>query len=103
MYHSIVIEDYLDALNLMTGHPGAVPAAEVALLKGKVTKALDFLHDICLPDGSIPLFNDSAFGIAPSFVALAEYARRLIGYERPSRGQGLHVSSHDCQRLFRHP
>jgi len=100
MYHSIVIEDYLDALNLMTGQPGALPAAEVALLKGKVTKALNFLHDICLPDGCIPLFNDSAFGIAPSFVALAEYAHRLIGYAPPSRGQGLHVSSYDSSGYF---
>jgi uncharacterized heparinase superfamily protein len=77
-----------------------VPTAEVALLKSKVMGALDFLHDICLPDGTIPLFNDSALGIAPSFAALADYAERLISYERPCRGQGLRVSSHVSSGYF---
>jgi len=100
MYHSIVVEDYLDTINLMAGYPGSVPAACLAWQKSKVTKALNFLHDICLPDGSIPLFNDSALGIAPSVAALAKYAGRLFGYERPSRGQGLHVSRHDASGYF---
>jgi uncharacterized heparinase superfamily protein len=100
MYHSIVVEDYLDTLNLTTGCPGSVPVREIDLLRGKATQALNFLHDICLPDGSIPLFNDSALGIAPSFAALAEYAERLFGYERPSHEHGLQVSPHDCSGYF---
>ena len=49
MYHSIVIEDYLDTLNLTAGCPGSVPLREIDLLRGKATQALNFLHDICLP------------------------------------------------------
>ena len=100
MYHSIAVEDYLDTLNLMAGYECSVSPAEVDFLRSKTTKALDFLHDICLPDGSIPLFNDSALGIAPSFAALAEYAGRLFGYERPSCVQGLQVSTHDSSGYF---
>lgn len=100
MYHSIVIEDYLDTLNLAAGCHGLVPPREIDLLRRKAMQALNFLHDICLPGGNIPLFNDSALGIAPSFAALAEYAGRLIGYERPSHGQGLQVSTHDSSGYF---
>ena len=100
MYHSIVVEDYLDTLNLMTSYPEYLPAGRLAWQTSKVAKALDFLHDICLRDGSIPLFNDSAFGIAPSVAALAEYAGRLFGYERPRAGHGLQVSSHDASGYF---
>ena len=100
MYHSIVIEDYLDTLNLTAGCPGSVPVREVDLLKGKATQALNFLHDICLPDGNIPLFNDSALGVAPSFAALAEYAGRLFGYKRPCHEQGLQVSPHDSSGYY---
>jgi len=100
MYHSIVVEDYLDALNLTAGYPEQVPSERVDGQRTQVTQALDFLHDICLPGGSIPLFNDSAFGIAPSVTALTEYAARLFGYERPTRGQGLQVSAHDASGYF---
>jgi uncharacterized heparinase superfamily protein len=101
MYHSIVVEDYLDALNLMAGYPGQVVVGErVDGQRTKVSQALDFLHDICLPDGTIPLFNDSALGIAPAVAALAEYAGQLFGYERPNRGHGLHVSAHDASGYF---
>ena len=100
MYHSIVVEDYLDTLNLAASCPGSVPVREIDLLRGKATQALNFLHDICLLDGNIPLFNDSALGIAPSFAALAQYAERLFGYKRPSHGQGLQVSPHDCSGYF---
>jgi uncharacterized heparinase superfamily protein len=100
MYHSIVVEDYLDILNLMVGNPGLVSPPEIGLLKKKTRAALDFLHDICLPDGSIPLFNDSAFGVASSPVALTDYAGRIIGYEPPECARGLAVSAHHSSGYF---
>jgi hypothetical protein len=36
-----------------------------------------WLAAMCHPDGEIVLFNDSAFGIAPSPVELDSYADRL--------------------------
>jgi uncharacterized heparinase superfamily protein len=100
MYHSIVIEDYLDSLNLVGGTAGLVSAAEADFLASKTKRALDFLHDICRPDGSIPLFNDSAAGIAPPLDALAEYAALVMGYERSTRTEGLRVSSRDASGYF---
>lgn len=82
MYHSICLEDYLDVLNLMTLTPGIVSREVVEHFIQKANRALDFLNDVCLPDGEIPLFNDSAFGIAPAPSLIFDYARRVIGYER---------------------
>ena len=84
MYHSICLEDYLDVLNLMIANSGLVSQEVVRRFTLKANRALDFLNDVCLPDGEIPLFNDSALGIAPAPARIFEYARRVIGYERPS-------------------
>ena len=46
--------------------------------------ALDFLARVTFPDGGIPLFNDSAFGIAPRTDALVAYGERLFGYLAPA-------------------
>ncbi|HBH82063.1 MAG TPA: heparinase, partial [Nitrospira sp.] len=59
----------------------------------KITTALDFLNGICLPDGDIPLFNDSARGIAPTPSQIFEYAERVIGYKLPQRSTSLTVSA----------
>ena len=94
MYHSIVIEDYLDSLNLMMGCSGSALPAETDFLVARTKAALDFLYDICQPDGNIPLFNDSARGIAPTLDGLLRYAHNLIDYTPAARPQGLLVSSH---------
>ena len=83
MYHSICLEDYLDVLNLMSRSPGMAVQDMVTRFTATAHRALDFLHDVCLPDGEIPLFNDAAFGIAPSPPSLFEYARCVTGYVRP--------------------
>ncbi len=91
MYHSICLEDCLDVLNLMKANPNVVSQEVVSRLTEKANRALDFLHDVCLPDGEIPLFNDSAFGIAPAPSRLVDYARRVSGYERTSPSPNLIV------------
>ncbi|TKB65783.1 MAG: heparinase [Nitrospira sp.] len=91
MYHSICLEDYLDVLNLMTSNPGLISQEVVDRLTEKSNTALDFLNDVCLPDGEIPLFNDSALGIAPAPACIFEYARRITGYERPSLPTNLTI------------
>ncbi|MBL8200272.1 MAG: alginate lyase family protein [Chromatiales bacterium] len=77
MYHCIVLEDYLDAVNLLRACPGVVPAAAEATLVAAATRALGFLAGITAGDGRIPLFNDSAFGIAPEPDELLAYGERL--------------------------
>jgi uncharacterized heparinase superfamily protein len=89
MYHSICVIDYLDVLNLIQNSQTTIPAEETAQLRQGVTASLNFLHDICLPDNAIPLFNDSAFSIAPTPSQIFDYARSVIGYEPPGRPPGL--------------
>lgn len=89
MYHSISVVDYLDVLNLMMSSSQTMAFTEMDHFKVKTAQALAFLHDICLPDGEIPLFNDSAFKIAPSPSRIFEYARQTIEYDPPEQDIGL--------------
>ena len=91
MYHSICLIDYLDVLNLAQSSHVAIPGDLVDEFRVKVTAALDFLNGICLPDGGIPLFNDSAFGIAPTPRQIFDYAERVIGYKVLSSSNGVVV------------
>jgi uncharacterized heparinase superfamily protein len=79
MYHGIVLEDYLDAVNLVRGCPDLVAPADAAKLAATAARARDFLAGIVGGDGRIPLFNDSAFGIAPEVGDLLAYADRVLG------------------------
>ena len=80
MYHSICVIDYLDVLNLAQCLHAAIAGDLANEFRDKVAAALDFLNGICLPDGDIPLFNDSALGIAPTPRQIFDYAERVIGY-----------------------
>lgn len=82
MYHSIVTEDYLDSLNLIQSNNMDVSQQELTVLKSTTLKALNFFDSLVMPDGEIPLFNDSAFNIAPSPEKLFEYANQILGYTR---------------------
>ncbi|MBX3303404.1 MAG: alginate lyase family protein [Nitrospira sp.] len=93
MYHSICLVDYLDVLNLARKSRAVIPGALADEFRDKVTAALDFLNGICLPDGGIPLFNDSAFGIAPTPHQIFDYAEKMIGYKPPSQSCELVVNT----------
>jgi uncharacterized heparinase superfamily protein len=83
MYHSLVMEDLLDLVNACRayrGKPGAPACLLLAEWEDAVGRMLAWLAAMCHPDGEIVLFNDSAFGIAPSPVELDSYADRL-GFE----------------------
>ncbi len=83
MYHSICLVDYLDVINLVTHSKLQVASGIADQLNERVISALQFLDEICLPDGDIPLFNDSAHGIAPPPAEIFAYAAGLVGF-RPS-------------------
>jgi uncharacterized heparinase superfamily protein len=89
MYHCIVVEDYLDILNVAIQNPDLIEWKVVDELVGHARRAVNFLLQIVLPDGQIPLFNDSAVGIASSPRDLVKYANRIIGYEQPADNSGL--------------
>ena len=91
MYHAISVVDYLDVLNLMAASSRAMTFEEADRFKTRISQALEFLDDICLPDGEIPLFNDAAIGIAPPPADILAYANRIVAYKRRDVSNGLTV------------
>jgi uncharacterized heparinase superfamily protein len=72
MYHSLILEDVLDLLNLRRAYPGLLP--DWSPVAGRM---LGWLNGMLHPDGQISFFNDSAFGVAPEPGLLFDYAARL--------------------------
>jgi uncharacterized heparinase superfamily protein len=77
MYHAIVLEDLLDLINSAAAWAGSIDAATVARWRSIAARMLDWLREMVHPDGEIALFNDAAFGIAPTPEEIAGYAARL--------------------------
>lgn len=87
MYHSLVLEDLLDLVNLARIYPRAWPSLFAgAPLTWKTLAATmgDWLAVMTLPDGQIALASDAAQAVAATPDALAAYAARL-GLPTPSR------------------
>jgi uncharacterized heparinase superfamily protein len=77
MYHSIVLEDLLDLVQLCRFNGGESEKAALPLLTATAGRALFWLEAITDERGRIPLFNDSAHGVAPTAAELTAYARAL--------------------------
>ncbi len=78
MYHSVILEDILDLLNLLRAYPDAgVDPAWEARLCGLIEAMRKWLAVMCHPDGEIVLFNDAAFDIACPAAELDTYAACL--------------------------
>lgn len=78
MYHCILLDRLLDCINFSTNNPffeGQTTCDEQ--LKHYAKNMLGHLAVIVYSDGSIPLLNDSANGIAPSASQLFDYARHF--------------------------
>lgn len=73
MYHALALEDMLDLINLGRAAGTPMPAAWLAI----AARMVDWLDTLSHPDGGIALFNDAAFGIAPSNDELHRYAAAL--------------------------
>ncbi len=73
MYHALVLEGYLDVLNVLPqSHPARPFFAATA------RSMTDVLASLTRPDGRLPLFNDATHEIAPPPGALIEYANHLL-------------------------
>jgi uncharacterized heparinase superfamily protein len=81
MYHAIVLEDFLDLVNLAKVFGGNGGSAELgrlgALLAEPIRRMLSWLRFLTHPDGGIAFFNDAALGVAPEPGELESYASRL--------------------------
>ncbi|MCK5717589.1 MAG: alginate lyase family protein [Thiomargarita sp.] len=72
MYHSIILEDVLDLINIMRVYDYEQPDWQEI-----VQNMRSWLKALCHPDGQIAFFNDAAFEIAPAPQELESYAHRL--------------------------
>jgi uncharacterized heparinase superfamily protein len=88
MYHSIVLEDLLDVVNISLANPGLLPVDFVRRVTEKSLAATRFLEDMLGADGNIPLFNDGALGITPLPEELIAYCQRVAEYERAPKPPG---------------
>jgi len=96
MYHSIVLEDLLDLLNLvrcysdrpscrtedveLAGYTANKKKGEGRIFSricGTASQMLGWLNAMCFPDGQISLLNDAAFGIASPLTELRAYAEQM--------------------------
>lgn len=73
MYHAIILEDLLDLVNLFRAYGRKVPADWL----DACSRMRAWLRTMTHPDGDIVLFNDAAFGIAPTLLELDAYASGL--------------------------
>jgi len=75
MYHSILLEDLLDLINLYRHNR---PSHQILPpLREKAGRALGWLEEIIDSEGRIPLLNDASFGVASPWEDLKSYAQRL--------------------------
>jgi uncharacterized heparinase superfamily protein len=72
MYHSIVLEDLLDLVNLVHTY-----GIQISDLENVGERMCGWLRIILHPDGQIPFFNDATFGVAASPAELFAYASLL--------------------------
>jgi hypothetical protein len=78
MYHCILLDRLLDCVNAVKFNIRFCKQEEViSLLEEKAVKMLGWLETIQYKDGTIPLLNDSVYGIAPIPAELFSYAERL--------------------------
>ena len=73
MYHAIFLEDLLDLVNIHQAYNKKL----LDNLENKIIQMLEWLKIMCHPDKEIAFFNDSALGVAASFVELLSYSDRL--------------------------
>ncbi len=78
MYHTIVLQDYLEVVLAEQLNKQSVPV----WVRERLIQMADFLDGILHPDGEIPLFGDSAFGIARRPRDVLAACEQLLGTPR---------------------
>lgn len=84
MYHCILLDRLLDCYNFSKNIKCFPMQEQVNVeLQGFARRMLGHLESIVYADGTIPLLNDAAYGMAPEPKELFAYAKRLgMEYER---------------------
>tara|TARA_B110000008_G_C16978290_1_gene567088 strand:- start:8104 stop:9666 length:1563 start_codon:yes stop_codon:yes gene_type:complete len=73
MYHTILLEDLLDILNILNSFNKDLPEK----LINKINLMYEWLNIMSHPDGEISFFNDAAQKVAPNLIEIKSYIKRL--------------------------
>lgn len=88
MYHSIILEDVLDIVNILNNYDLNDYFNNenlISTLANKSIHMISWLSKIKHPDGNISFFNDCALNVAPQFHELVSYAEIFdIRHEKES-------------------
>jgi hypothetical protein len=76
MYHQIILFRILDSYNIIL-HSLLFEKELLPIIKDTAEKMLGWLSQIKFSDGSLPLFNDTANGIAPIPIEIETYASHI--------------------------
>jgi len=90
MYHSLILIDMLDMLNLKKAYPTRISNELTSLIEEYIPKMLVFMEAMAHPDDGLSFFNDSVNGIAPPKARIKKYAEKLgfdINSYDPSKTQ----------------
>ena len=82
MYHVIFLEDLLDLFNIHQVFDYKQPKG----LEQQIPLMINWLENMCHPDGEISFFNDASLGMAPSVMELKNYASRF-GFKQSNQNQ----------------
>lgn len=77
MYHSLILVDMLDILNLSRAFPLKISSQLTSMIEDRIPKMLAFMETMAHPDGGVSFFNDSVDGIAPAKNKIESYAKEL--------------------------
>jgi hypothetical protein len=77
MYHQILLGRLLDCINVLKSCDESEIRSMIPFLQEKAAGMLGWLWQMTYQDGSIPLINDAAHGIAPDSVDLFAYSKKL--------------------------
>lgn len=99
MYHTIVLSDLLDMINLARAYPETVPHSHVELWTQTSCRMFHWLSRMCHPDGRTSFFSDGGFAsYGPD--ALWDFAHRLqLPAEPPPAARLCHLAASGYVRL----
>lgn len=96
MYHQIILHRLLDAIQLINKNQWKNDSL-FGVMVNKAQLMLGWLQNITFNNGNIPMFNDCAYGIAPTSKALFNYAKQL-GIET----QNYPLSDSGYRKIIKH-
>ena len=80
MYHSLILVDMLDMLNLSRAYPVGMSNQLIGLLVANIPNMLTFMEAMTHSSDGVSFFNDSVNSIAPTKAVIEHYAKAL-GFE----------------------